>query len=169
MPRDIKHLTIDLENLVEEAISESAVEIQFALQHVSPWWTGTFASAWEISHQPVQPILTRNPSTPPNEIPERTPRVPKSIPALPTKLGKSLYVGNLAEYAGFAINEKGQTRPDFEGRPVEYWQHALNVRAAGGDITPVPKKPDWYPIYLKHRLTKDVDKSFSKAGFKIIV
>ena len=160
MPDDIKNLTRDLKIFLEDAVSVSAVEIQYSLQHVSPWWTGTFGEAWELSHTPVKPILRRESATIGGEIPPRSNRNPKKVPPIPTKLGKALYVGNLAEYAGFVINARGQTLPNLEGEQVEYWEHAATVRA------------HWYSIYIKHGsgrfLMKDIDKGFAKAGFKIV-
>ena len=40
--RDIKNLPADLKILVEKAVSTSASEVAFTLQHVGPWWTGSF-------------------------------------------------------------------------------------------------------------------------------
>ena len=170
--RDIKHLADDLKDSIEIAVSASAQDIHYSLQYVSPWWTGTFASAWITSKTPVKPGVKRDTGgVIEDNTPRREYRNPKKDAVIPINLGESLYVGNLAEYAGFVINERGQTLPNFEGEQVEYWEHAETVRAAGGDITPVPRSPEWYTIYLKHGagrfLITDIDKGFKTAGFTV--
>ena len=173
MRRDIKHLTEDLQDALEIAVSAAANDIHFSLQYVSPWWTGTFGGSWITSKTPVIPTVPRQTGgVIRTEVPVRNNRTAKRDQVIPIVLGAPLYVGNLAEYAGFVINARGQTLPSLEGDQVEYAEHARRVRAAGGSITPRPQSPEWFNIYLKHGnarfLMDDMDKGFGKAGFKII-
>ena len=181
MARDIKHLAKDLEFLIEDAVGASASKVHFSLQYVSPWWTGSFNQAWEISDTPISPELKRTLGTGQTlamrpgtyntlgqeDWPDRTLRKAPSFISHPAKLGRSLYVGNMMEYAGFVVNKSGATASDSSGNPIEYWEHAENV---GGNITPRPRVADWFWIYLQHGrakfLLKDMDSGFSKAGFK---
>ena len=180
MPRDLKHLADDIEVLAEKAVSEAAVKIHYSLQYVSPWWTGTFSDAWDISNTPVIPGVRRvvggggftlSPITqdqvPPRTVPRRA---PEEVPPIPTKLGKALYVGNLSTYAAFVVNQPGATRPDFEGNPVTYAQHVMNSKKSGS--TARPPSPDWFWIYLQHGrshfLMRDIDKGFSKWGASVV-
>ena len=184
MARDIRFLAQDLKIDLEEAISTAASEIHYSLQYTSPWWTGSFNTAWEIDSSPISPVLkrvlggggttlasktfiseTNNPKDSDLLYPPRTNRkAPTRLMHL-TKLGGSIYIGNMMNYAGFVVNKKGATMPDLYGNPVEYGEHARNVN----QITPRPSTPDWFWIYLRHGrgkfLLKDIDKGFKKAGF----
>lgn len=184
MARDIKFLAQDLKIDLEEAISTAASEIHYSLQYVSPWWTGSFNTAWEIDDQPISPSLKRvisgggstlapktfiSETNNPRELdllyPPRTNRKAPTRLGHLTKLGRSIYIGNMMDYAGFVVNKKGATMPDLAGEPIEYGEHARNVN----QITPRPPSPDWFWIYLQHGrgkfLLKDIDKGFKKAGF----
>ena len=176
MARDIRFLAQDLKIDLEEAISTAASEIHYSLQYTSPWWTGSFNTAWEIDSNPISPVLKRvlgggGTTLAPGNLganypyPPQTPRkAPTRLMHL-TKLGRSIYIGNMMNYAGFVVNKKGATMPDLDGNPVEYGEHARNV----DQITPRPPTPDWFWIYLRHGrgkfLLKDIDKGFKKAGF----
>ena len=173
MPRDLKHLADDLEEIVEEAVSYAAVEVHYGLQYVSPWWTGSFNRAWTISNTPVPAELKRaiaggGTTISPimqDQIPPRSPRgAPVKEPPIPTKLGKALYIGNMMDYAAFVVNAPGATSPNFEGKPVTYETHASYAQ-----ITPRPPTPNWFYFYLNHGrgefLMKDMDKGFKKLGF----
>jgi hypothetical protein len=172
MARDIKHLPEDLEILLGDAIGASASEIHFTLQYVSPWWTGSFNRAWDIHTSPIQPGLRRETSVPRYEgaagVPGRVPRkAPQYTPAPYSILGKPLYIGNMIEYAGFAVNKPGATMPSMDGTPVTYAEHAQ----LANEITPRPPVADWFWIYLQHGraryLMRDIDKGFNKAGFTV--
>lgn len=168
MARDIKHLPEDLEVLLGDAIGASASEIHFTLQYVSPWWTGSFNRAWDIHTSPIQPGLRKESSVASTEVPPRVPRkAPQYTPAPYSILGKSLYIGNMMEYAGFAVNKPGATMPSMDGTPVTYAEHA----ELANEITPRPPVANWFWIYLQHGrakyLMRDIDKGFSKAGFTL--
>tara|TARA_R100001082_G_scaffold63361_1_gene35551 strand:+ start:1411 stop:2019 length:609 start_codon:yes stop_codon:yes gene_type:complete len=176
MARDIKFLAQDLKVDLEEAISTAASEIHYSLQYVSPWWTGSFNTAWEIDDQPISPSLKRvlgggGSTLAPGNLGQNYPYPPSTPRKAPTRLGhltqlgRSIYIGNMMNYAGFVVNKKGATMPDLEGKDIEYGEHARNVN----QITPRPPSPDWFWIYLQHGrgkfLLKDIDKGFKKAGF----
>ena len=155
--KDIKHLASDLKVVMENAKREAASQIHFSLQYRSPWWTGTFNRSWVISQTPVEPTKEREITGPWNKVKpvRKPPKFQKNIP--PTSLSKSLYVGNEVEYAGFVV---GQAR--WKGK--SYYEHSQEK-----NITPRPKKYDWFQIYWKTgRMLKDVDNGFNKAGFNVV-
>jgi hypothetical protein len=71
---------------------------------------------------------------------------PKKVP-----LEKDMYVGNEAEYAGFAVNNPGATAPVGVAGGVTYSEHEQIV----DEITPPSKNPDWYKIYMGNQQYND--------------
>ena len=60
MPKDIKHLVKDIEDIVIQGKANAAANIQFSLQYRSPYWTGTFNAAWKVQKgRPVDPVKPR--------------------------------------------------------------------------------------------------------------
>ena len=57
------------------------------------------------------------------EYPGKTGRVPGLPEVPPVGLENSIYIGNEAKYAGFAVNRPNATMPDAQGNPVTYKQH----------------------------------------------
>ena len=171
--KDISQLTADLRKDAVKLKGKIASAMVQDLQAAGPWWTGHFATSWKISDTPVQPITK---SRLREEIDNgdivafdaplhwqdegeagmsgsvydqiRTSRdIPKRKRPKDVTLEKDLYIGNEAEYAGFAVNNPGATAP--VGEPgVTYSEHAKLVRSAGGEITPPSQNPDWYKIYM---------------------
>ena len=93
-------------------------------------------------------------------IPDPTARQIKNPRVPHVTLNQDLFVGNRAEYAGFAINAPGQTRPDLKGNPVTYAQH-------GRQHALTARGPNWYNIYTKGGfINKDIAMAFKKVGFK---
>ena len=167
--KDISQLPNDIKLRVEEAVSIAATEIHYSLQYTSPWWTGTFNKNWIVSSTAVEPTIPRDPYSATDEIPDPTERgAPKKYPYIPAPLGKSLYIGNQTEYAGFVINNPKAKMPNLTGKPVTYKKHSENF-----SITPRPAVFSWFKIYTKTGkgkfLMKDVTKGFRKAGFGITV
>ena len=143
------------------------------LQERGPWWTGHFATSWKISETPVQPVkksskrkqiaagkiqdadpdlldFLGDPDQPVGSVYDqiRTNRVlPNRKRAKKVPLEKPLYVGNEAEYAGFAVNNPGATAPVGSPNGITYSEHAGIVR----QITPPSGSPDWYKIYLQNQ------------------
>ena len=174
--KDISHLTADLEKDMVKLKGKVASIMVQDLQAEGPWWTGHFATSWKISETPVKPISKsrqrekidageikgydatlfevmsdpdHSSGTPYDQI--RSGRdLPKRQKPKSVSLDKTLYIGNEAEYAGFAVNNQGATAPVGDPVPpgVTYSKHASNVRSNGGDITPPSKSVDWYKIYM---------------------
>ena len=60
MPKDIKHLVKDIEDIVIKGKANAAANIQFSLQYRSPYWTGTFNAAWKVQKgTPVDAVKPR--------------------------------------------------------------------------------------------------------------
>tara|TARA_R100000654_G_scaffold24852_2_gene48065 strand:- start:533 stop:1129 length:597 start_codon:yes stop_codon:yes gene_type:complete len=169
--KDISQLTKDLEQNMIALKSKVASAMVQDLQERGPWWTGHFATSWKISETPVAPvkkspkrkqigsgkIQDANPSLmefmsdPDQAVGSvydqiRTNRqLPKRKRAKKVPLEKPLFVGNAAEYAGFAVNNPGATAPVGDPDGVTYDRHAQIVDG----ITPPSGSPDWYKIYLQ--------------------
>ena len=171
--KDISQLANDLEQDMIRLRGKVASIMVQDLQASGPWWTGHFATSWKISETPVEPIkkssarkqiaagkiqeadpdllsFMSDPDQPVGsvydqirknrELPKR--KRPKKIP-----LEKDMYVGNEAEYAGFAVNNPGATAPVGDPNGVTYDKHAQRV----DNITPPSGSPDWYKIYLQNQ------------------
>ena len=172
--KDISHLTKDLEQNMIALKSKVASAMVQDLQERGPWWTGHFATSWKISETPVQPVKKSRKreeidkgniqgyDAPLHWLDEdeagvgtgsvydqiRTNRVlPNRKRAKKVPLEKPLYVGNEAEYAGFAVNNLGATAPVGSPNGITYSEHAGIVR----QITPPSGSPDWYKIYLQNQ------------------
>ena len=172
--KDISHLTKDLEQNMIALKSKVASAMVQDLQERGPWWTGHFATSWKISETPVQPVKksrkreeidkenVQGYDAPLHWLDEdeagvgtgsvydhiRTNRVlPNRKRAKKVPLEKPLYVGNEAEYAGFAVNNPGATAPVGSPNGITYSEHAGIVR----QITPPSGSPDWYKIYLQNQ------------------
>ena len=172
--KDISHLTKDLEQNMIALKSKVASAMVQDLQERGPWWTGHFATSWKISETPVQPVKKSRKreeidkgniqgyDAPLHWLDEdeagvgtgsvydqiRTNRVlPNRKRAKKVPLEKPLYVGNEAEYAGFAVNNPGATAPVGSPNGITYSEHAGIVR----QITPPSGSPEWYKIYLQNQ------------------
>tara|TARA_B100000282_G_scaffold235428_1_gene177894 strand:+ start:1083 stop:1679 length:597 start_codon:yes stop_codon:yes gene_type:complete len=168
--KDISHLTADLEQDMIRLRGKVASVMVQDLQAAGPWWTGHFATSWKISETPVQPVKESRKRAQIGEgdiegydasllevmeDPDYTGsvydqiRVTRSLPKRkrPKKvpLEKDLYVGNEAEYAGFAVNNPGATAPVGEVGGITYYEHSQIV----DEITPPSKNPDWYKVYMQ--------------------
>ena len=154
--KDLKHLPNDLAGLIVKGRAEAASEIHYSLQNRSPWFSGTFNTAWEVKGAPVIPTVPRRDLDGAQKTGRKAPvrQKPRYISLL-----KSLYVGNKAEYAAFVINqEKSPYEPN-----LMYFELFEQKRKT----TPTPNVPNWYFIYLKNNfLEKDINKGFQMVGFK---
>ena len=161
MPKDFKkHFTKDLGKAITRGRKETAKTIVRSLTEQGTWWTGTFGENWIVSKSLVQATKKRKPDFPYYLIPDPTARQIKNPRVPNVTLNQDLFVGNRAEYAGFAINALGQTRPDLKGNPVTYAQH-------GRQHALTARGPNWYNIYRKGGLiNKDIALAFKKVGFK---
>ena len=169
--KDISHLTADLEQDIIRLKGKVASAMVQDLQASGPWWTGHFATSWKISETPVEPITkarkreeikdgdivafdaplhwqdkgedgmsgsTYDQIRKSRSLPRR--KKPKKVP-----LEKDLYIGNEAEYAGFAVNNPGATAPVGDAAGITYYEHSQLVN----EITPPSKNPDWYKVYMQ--------------------
>lgn len=169
--KDISHLTADLEQDIIRLKGKVASAMVQDLQASGPWWTGNFATSWKISDTPVDPVKksrereeikdgdivafdaplhwqddgeagmsgsTYDQIRKSRSLPGR--KKPKKVP-----LEKDLYVGNEAEYAGFAVNNPGATAPVGDAAGITYYEHSQLV----DEITPPSKNPDWYKVYMQ--------------------
>lgn len=153
--KDLKHLPNDLAGLIVKGRAEAASEIHYSLQHRSPWFTGTFNTAWQVKGAPVIPSIPRKDN---NIDAQKTSRkAPKRQKPIYTSLVKMLYIGNKAEYAGFVIN--AMVSP-YDGK-------MYRDLFPDSKTTPKPNVPNWYYVYLQNNfLEKDINKGFQMAGFK---
>ena len=154
--KDLKHLPNDLAALIVKGRAEAASEIHFSLQNRSPWFTGTFNTAWQVKGAPVIPSIPRKDN---NIDAQKTSRkAPKRQKPIYTSLVKMLYIGNKAEYAGFVIN--AMVSP-YDGKMYE------DLFAEKRKTTPKPNVPFWYYVYLQNNfLEKDINNGFKIVGFK---
>ena len=175
--KDISQLTADLKKDAVKLKGKIASAMVQDLQAAGPWWTGHFATSWKISDSPVQPITksrlresindgdivafdaplhwqdegeagmsgsTYDQIRTNRDLPKR--KRPKDV-----TLEKDLYIGNEAEYAGFAVNNPGATAPVGDPNGVTYDEHAELVN----NITPPSGSPDWYKIYMGNQHYND--------------
>ena len=185
MPKDIKHLVKDIEDIVIQGKANAAANIQFSLQYRSPYWTGTFNAAWKVQKgTPVDAIKPRKE----NQGYRSGVRAPEKGPIIKTSLSEALYVGNETEYAGFVINRmrslevgsysfnSGLTSDqvfgdNYEGNPrgvsmIEFYEDLFAIRA---DTSPIPNSPEWYYYYIgTEELIKDIDQGFTAQGLKYV-
>ena len=167
--KDISQLSEDLEQDMIRLRGKVASAMVQDLQAAGPWWTGHFATSWKISETPVEPVtkskkrqkidegkiegydasLLEVMSDPDytgsvyDQI-KKTRSLPKRKRPKKVSLEKDLYVGNEAEYAGFAVNNPGATAPVGKAGGRTYSEHSQIVK----EITPPSKDPDWYKIYM---------------------
>ena len=179
MPKDIKHLVKDIEDIVIKGKANAASNIQFSLQYRSPYWTGTFNAAWKVQKgRPVDPVKPRKE----NQGYRSGVRAPERGPIIKTSLSEALYVGNETEYAGFVINRMrsletaGLTSDQIFGNnsegnprgvaPIEFYEDLFAINA---DTSPIPNSPEWYYYYIAtEELTKDIDQGFTAQGLRYV-
>ena len=179
MPKDIKHLVKDIEDIVIQGKANAAANIQFSLQYRSPYWTGTFNAAWKVQKgRPVDPVKPRKE----NQGYRSGVRAPERGPIIKTSLSEALYVGNETEYAGFVINRMrsletaGLTSDQIFGNnsegnprgvaPIEFYEDLFAINA---DTSPIPNSPEWYYYYIAtEELTKDIDQGFTAQGLRYV-
>ena len=174
MPKDIKHLVKDIEDIVIQGKANAASNIQFSLQYRSPYWTGTFNAAWKVQKgTPVDAVKPRKE----NQGYRSGVRAPERGPIIKTSLSEALYVGNETEYAGFVINRMrsletaGLTSDQIFGNnsqgnprgiaPIEFYEDLFAINA---DTSPIPNSPEWYFYYIAtEELTQDIDQAFGSV------
>jgi hypothetical protein len=139
MAKPITELTKDIRKLIEDGRAAAGPEIVFRLQDKGPWWTGNFGELWRLSSEPVEPNVSSRPDwTAPDMPTARTFSIP---PVLRLSIDSTLYIGNAADYAGYAVNNPQAKR---EGKTYE------QARTGKGALTTTAEDgPRWYKIYTE--------------------
>jgi hypothetical protein len=141
MAKPITELTKDIRKLIEDGRAAAGPEIVFSLQMKGPWWTGNFGELWELSTAPVKPVVDNERDWQAPNMP--TPRNFLRRPVLRVPINSPLYIGNLADYAGYAVNNPQAKLPDSEGVPKTYGQTRPPQRSTA------KPGPSWYKIYTE--------------------
>ena len=159
MAKPISELTKDIRKLIEDGRAAAGPEIVFSLQKVGPWWTGNFGELWEISPRPVKPVVSNRRDWEDENMP--TSRSFQKRPALKVPINSPLYIGNLADYAGYAVNNPQAKLPDSDGTPKTYAETRPPQRSTA------KPGPNWYKIYTETSrdtgLFHDLDKAFASV------
>ncbi len=198
---DLSQLVDDIEKDFIEGKRKIAAEIFYKLQYLGPWWTGGFAKSWEISKSPVDATETikvrlgrkrgrtsqggvffrgDNVNGP---IPDPRPRNPVRPRVIRTPLSEMLFIGNSANYAGFATN-LGQTVPVTESKRSNrgnrasrkrdrkygddsrtYAQHAEFFKITARNPRGNPDV-NWFKVYTTQKkwIGQDIDIGLRKAS-----
>ena len=158
MGRPLEALIPDLKKAIEFARADAGPVIIRALVKDGPWWTSNFGASWELSGQPLRPTRERK-EDPWAEGMPRSKNQP-SVVALRLPLNSPLYIGNVAAYAGFAVNN-----PDATLGGKTYKEHGKKFK-----LTAVNRNPNWFNVYTAHNenaeILSDLTKAFVGRGFK---
>ena len=157
MAKPITELANDIRKLIEDGRAAAGPEIVFSLQKAGPWWTGNFGELWELSPTPVKPVVSNQRDWEDPSLPSA--RNFQKRPALKIPINSPLYIGNLADYAGYAVNNP---QAKLEGKTYE--QARTGEKALR---TTAPNGPRWYKIYTETSrdtgLFHDLDKAFASV------
>jgi len=139
MAKPITELTKDIRKLIEDGRAAAGPEIVFRLQDKGPWWTGNFGELWRLSSKPVKPNVSSRPDwTAPDMPTDRNFSIP---PVLKVSIDSPLYIGNAADYAGYAVNNPQAKRQGKTYEEARTGKGALTTTAEDG--------PRWYKIYTE--------------------
>ena len=154
MAKPITELTNDIRKLIEDGRAAAGPEIVFSLQKAGPWWTGNFGELWELSPNPVRPVVNNRRDWESPNLPNA--RSFQKRPALRVPINSPLYIGNLADYAGYAVNNP---QAKLDGKTYGEARPPLRSTAPNG--------PRWYKIYTETSrdtgLFLDLDKAFASV------
>ncbi len=158
MAKPITELTKDLRKMIEDGRAAAGPKIVFSLQKAGPWWTGNFGELWQLSSTPVMPVVSNNRDWQREGLPGA--KNLKKLPALKLPIESPLYIGNSADYAGYAVNNS-QAKKD-----GKTYQEARTGKGAM-KITAKDRNPRWYKIYTETSkntgLFLDLDKAFASV------
>lgn len=160
MAKPITELTKDIRKFIEDGRAAAGPKIVFSLQDKGPCWTSNFGRLWKLSPSPVMPNVFNTRDWKREDLPAS--RNFQKLPILALSIEKPLYIGNAAEYAGYAVNNpqaKKQGKTYGEARKGE---GSLRITAEGG--------PDWYKIYTETGrdagLFFDLDRAFASVRLR---
>ena len=136
MAKPITELTNDIRKLIEDGRAAAGPEIVFSLQSKGPWWTGNFGELWELSPTPVKPVVSNQRDWEDPNMP--TARNFRRRPILRVPINSPLYIGNLADYAGYAVNNP---QAKIDGKTYAETRPPQRSTAKPG--------PNWYKIYTE--------------------
>lgn len=150
MAKPITALTKDIRKLIEDGRAVAGPEIVESLQRRGPWWTGNFGRLWELDIKPVKPVVNNKRDI---DNPEDKPTSFLRLPPLRARINESLYIGNLADYAGYAVNKD----------PIDGKTYASERPPKARTAESV----DWYEVYTRTSrdtgLFLDLDKAFASV------
>ena len=159
MAKPITKLTKDIRKLIEDGRAAAGPEIVENLQLKGPWWTGNFGELWKLSPAPVKPEVNKNRDWQKKNLPNA--RNLTKLPVLRLPIDSPLYIGNAADYAGYAVNNPQAKLPDSEGVPKTYGETRPPQRSTA------KPGPNWYKIYTETSrdtgLFLDLDKAFASV------
>ena len=160
MAKPITELTNDIRKLIEDGRAAAGPEIVFSLQEAGPWWTGNFGELWKLSSTPVKPEVSKDRDWQREGLPGA--RNLRKLPALRLPVSSPLYIGNAADYAGYAVNNP---QAKLEGKTYEQARTGENALK-----TTAPSGPRWYKIYTETSrdtgLFLDLDKAFASVSLR---
>lgn len=150
MAKPISELTNDIRKLIEDGRAVAGPEIVESLQRRGPWWTGNFGRLWELGLEPIKPVVDNERDI---DSPQDKPTSFLKLPPLRAKIYQSLYIGNLASYAGYAVNKDPIGGETYASERPPKKMTAQSV--------------DWYEVYtVTNRgagLFHDLDKAFASV------
>ena len=160
MAKPISELTNDIRKLIEDGRAAAGPEIVFSLQKAGPWWTGNFGELWKLSSAPVMPVVDRDRDWQREGLPSA--KNLTKLPALRLPVDSPLYIGNAADYAGYAVNNPQAKKQGKTYEEARTGENALRITAKDG-------QPRWYKIYTETSrdtgLFHDLDKAFTSVRF----
>ena len=157
MAKPITKLTKDIRKLIEDGRAAAGPEIVENLQLKGPWWTGNFGELWKLSPAPVKPEVNKNRDWQKKDLPSA--RNLTKLPVLRLPIDSPLYIGNAADYAGYAVNNPQAKKQGKTYEEARTGENALRMTAKDG--------PRWYKIYTETSrdtgLFHDLDKAFASV------
>lgn len=157
MAKPITELTKDIRKLIEDGRAAAGPEIVETLQLKGPWWTGNFGELWKLSSTPVKPVVSKDRDWQKEGLPGA--RNLRKLPVLRLPINSPLYIGNAADYAGYAVNNPQAKKQGKTYEEARTGEKALKMTAKGG--------PRWYKIYTETSrdtgLFLDLDKAFASV------
>jgi hypothetical protein len=161
MAKPISELAKDLQKVIEDGRAAAGPRIVFSLQKAGPWWTGNFGELWKLSPTPVKPEVSKDRDWQRKGLPGAKNLRP--TPALRLPINSPLYIGNAADYAGYAVNDPQAKKQGKTYQEARTGENAMRITAKDGN-------PRWYKIYTETSrdtgLFLDLDKAFASVSLR---